>query len=292
MTTKETIPKTKETIPKFISKDAYELLGDKKYRYDDTKPYYLYIYDKLHREAKKVQLEEQKTQQKKIEEDKQKRREEINQPSYDGPITDIEYSELITDENKPLWTGQDYNQHDGFTSYRKIRQEETPEYKLELLKSRIANTTDFEVELSKDEFESYVPETERNMWKEVSTGAPWDTYYIYKRKTQEDIKQEKVIKIQREKNKKLWEFMTKNAKKHTGVGYVSKMPDYSVQTEKAEYYTFNSESLYNEYIRIENEYLAKIAAIRGGKSKKKRSYIKNKTLRRYGVKSNKAHKRK
>jgi len=100
--------------------------------YDNTKVYYKYITDYDKRHEKKQLRKKQKEKQEQIEEDEQKRREEINQPSYDGKITSSEYDELITKENKKLWVGQYWNQHDGFSSYKKIREEEKPENILQL----------------------------------------------------------------------------------------------------------------------------------------------------------------
>ena len=83
----------------------------------------------------------------------------------------------------------------------------------------------------------------------------------------------------------LRDFREKNAKQSDYVGDLSKvkLPDNSVADEPY-YWTFNDPVLFTQYKKLETS--------SGGKSKKKRSYIKNKTLRRYGVKSNKSHKRK
>lgn len=275
-----------EQPPMYIPTSDYESLGNKQYRYDNTQAFYKYIDDnKMRKKNKKLQLQQQE-QQKAEEIDKQKRLAEINQPSYDGEITGSEYLNSLQGD-KELWRGiGEYVQaNHSYPSYRKLRLEETDEYKVEELKKKIADTTDFTVILNQEQFDNYVKEEDHSKWKAKSYGmGGYNLAYIYKRKTDEDFENDKTVEIRLKLNKELEEFMKTNAKE-ISVEFDTEPPKLTVQNNDRQFYLFDNQALFDEYNKKKGQ-------IPGGKSKKKRSYIKKKASRRYGVKSNKSHKRK
>ena len=134
-------------------------------------------------------------------------------------------------------------------------------------------------QLSEDEFKQSVPVDQQNMWKKVTYGHQRDPYDVYIHKTEKDIKNEKVMNIYNEMNEKLKEFMEKNAQKYTSTDFIKPeaLPINSIQTDRGEYYFFE-QSLYDKYKAIENKYKHEMAAIVGGKSKKKTFIYQKKSI--------------